>query len=92
MTATVEERNARISAAILREQREELERIAREQDRTISYLVRQAVDRYLADDLGIAHAPPPVEPGDLLATVGALYRVRQCAGTRPDGSRKPQSL
>lgn len=38
-----------VSAQIEREQREELERLAREQDRTISYLVRQAVDRYLEE-------------------------------------------
>ena len=36
-----------VSAQVPREQRDELERIARDEDRTISYLVRQAVDRYL---------------------------------------------
>jgi predicted DNA-binding protein len=38
-----------VSAQLPREQREELERLAREGDRTISYLVRQAVSRYLDD-------------------------------------------
>jgi predicted transcriptional regulator len=36
-----------VSAQIERDQREELERLARQEDRTISYLVRQAVDRFL---------------------------------------------
>ena len=36
-----------VSAQVPRGQRDELEQIARDQDRTISYLVRQAVDRYL---------------------------------------------
>ena len=31
------------------EQREELERLAAERDRTLSYLIRQAVDDYLRD-------------------------------------------
>ena len=52
MTSTLHEPKVVVSAQIEREQREELERLAREQDRTISYLVRQAVDRYLDRDEG----------------------------------------
>jgi predicted transcriptional regulator len=48
MRATLEEPKVTISAAVDREQREELEQLAREQDRTISYLVRQALHHYLA--------------------------------------------
>jgi predicted transcriptional regulator len=46
--ATLTEPKVVVSAQIEREQREALEELAREQDRTISYLVRRAVDRYLA--------------------------------------------
>jgi predicted transcriptional regulator len=48
MATALKEPMTPISAQVPREQREELERRAREQDRTISYLVRRAVDRYLA--------------------------------------------
>jgi Ribbon-helix-helix protein, copG family len=45
-----------VSAQVPREQREELERRVAEHDRTISWLVRQAVDEYLrADDEGGRH-------------------------------------
>ena len=47
MVATFAEPKVVVSAQVPREQRDELERIARDQDRTISHLVRQAVDRYL---------------------------------------------
>lgn len=36
-----------VTAAVPVEQREELERLAAERDRTLSYLIRQAVDDYL---------------------------------------------
>jgi predicted DNA-binding protein len=39
-----------VSAQIPREQREELERRAAENDRTVSWYVRRAVDRYLESD------------------------------------------
>ena len=53
MASTLHEPKVVISAQIEREQRDELERLAREQDRTISFLVRQAVDRYLeCDEVG----------------------------------------
>ena len=32
-------------------------------------------DAITADDLGIAHLPPPILPGDLAATPSELYRV-----------------
>lgn len=38
-----------VTAAVPREQREELERLAVERDRTLSYLIRQAVDDYLRE-------------------------------------------
>lgn len=38
-----------VTAAVPVEQREELERLAAERDRTLSYLIRQAVDDYLRD-------------------------------------------
>lgn len=38
-----------VTAAVPVEQREELERLALERDRTLSYLIRQAVDDYLRD-------------------------------------------
>ena len=47
MRTTLTEPKVVISAQVPIDQRDELERIARDQDRTISYLVRQAVDRYL---------------------------------------------
>ena len=47
MRTTLAEPKVVISAQVPIDQRDELERIARDQDRTISYLVRQAVDRYL---------------------------------------------
>ena len=47
MLATLTEPKVVVSAQVPREQRDELERIAHDEDRTISYLVRQAVDRYL---------------------------------------------
>lgn len=50
MKATLTESKVVISAQVPTGQRDELERIAGERDRTISYLVRQAVDRYLRDD------------------------------------------
>jgi hypothetical protein len=35
-----------------------------------------------ADDLGLVHAPPPVEPGDLIATADEIFRV-VCVVTDP---------
>jgi hypothetical protein len=35
------------------------------------------------DDLGTARAPAPVEPGDLIATADALYRVVDCVASPP---------
>ena len=52
MNLTLAKPKVVVSAQVPREQRDELERIARDQDRTISYLVRQAVDRYLYRDEG----------------------------------------
>jgi hypothetical protein len=46
-TATEPADRVVVSSVVSREQRHELERLAREQDRTISYLVRLAVGRYL---------------------------------------------
>lgn len=47
MATTFTEPKVVVSAQVPRKQREELERLAREDDRTISWLIRQAVDRYL---------------------------------------------
>lgn len=38
-----------VAAAIRPEQRDELERRAAQEDRTLSYLIRQAVDQYLQE-------------------------------------------
>jgi hypothetical protein len=43
-------------------------------------------DENTADDLGIVHAPPPVEIGDLLATADELYRVVAVVPTGSDSS------
>jgi hypothetical protein len=32
-------------------------------------------DENTADDLGLVHAPPPVEPDDLIATADEIFRV-----------------
>jgi len=45
--STLTEAKVVVSAQIARNQREELERRAAENDRTISWYVRQAVERYL---------------------------------------------
>jgi predicted DNA-binding protein len=49
--STYTESKVVVSAQIEREQRKELERIALEQGRTNSYLVRRAVDQYLRGDM-----------------------------------------
>ena len=35
------------------------------------------------DDVGRCHAPPPVRPGDLVATHGAVYRIVNVLWTPP---------
>ena len=37
------------------------------------------------DDLGVAHIPMPIEPGDLIATIESTYRVVDVV-TSPPGS------
>lgn len=43
-------------------------------------------DEITADDLGLVHAPPPVEPGDLVATADDTFRVVSVVTTDPGSS------
>ena len=43
-------------------------------------------DENTADDVGIVHAPPPVEPGDLVATADEIFRVVDVVTTGPDSN------
>ena len=44
------------------------------------------VTRRALDDVGLVHAPPLVEPGDLVATVDAVYRVEVVLAVSPEAS------
>ena len=41
------------------------------------------------DDVGRCHAPPPVRPGDVVATADAAYRIMDVLWTPPDAPCVP---